>query len=134
MNFIGIHGKNVKVFKTNKYKINWDAKSLSKVQFSAKRILYKYWLVDFVYEEFPVAGTRLKFDFFNASKSIVIEIDGNQHFEYNKFFHKGSKSNFINQIKRDEQKEKFCELNKIILHRIRADLDIEDQISQLNLK
>ena len=38
-----------------------------------------------------------------------------QHTKYNSFFHGGHKNNYLEQLKRDEMKFKFCELNEIQL-------------------
>ena len=57
-------------------------------------------------------------DFFNATQNIAIEVDGNQHYKYNKFFHSNSRQNFLSQLKRDEKKEYFCDINNIKLIRI----------------
>lgn len=133
MIFINLRGQEVKVKKAYKYTIDWDAKSLSKVQARAKKIIQKYWDADIVYEEFPVAGTRLRFDFYNASKKIVVEINGAQHNTFNKHFHANSREKFLNQLKRDDQKFRFCELNGIRLIEIGEKDNIEEEfLKQLN--
>ena len=66
MTFKSLAGREVKVKKSNIYKIDWQGNSLSKLQKSVKKELVKYWGADIVYEEFPVAGTRLNFDFYNS--------------------------------------------------------------------
>ena len=107
-------GSEKRITKARKYLIDWDGKSLSKVQFKTKKFLEKFWLTHVVFEEFPVAGTRLKFDFYNANKKIAVEVHGAQHTKYVPFFH-GRRSNFVKQLSRDQQKIDFCELNSIIL-------------------
>ena len=57
----------------------------------------------------------MKVDILNATKKIAIEVQGSQHTKYNKFFHAGNRSNYLQQLKRDEMKFKFCELNEISL-------------------
>lgn len=126
-------GKEIKVAKANRYRINWDSSCRSKVQKKVKDLLKPYWQAHMVYEEFPVAGSKLTLDFFNASANIAIEVDGAQHYKYNKFFHGNNKNNFLNQLKRDDFKERFCEINGITLHRIRDDQDLEEQIKELQL-
>jgi hypothetical protein len=96
-----------------RYKINWDSGCRSKFQKRVKDFLKKYWENDFVCEEFPVAGTRLTLDIYNVSKKIAIEVQGEQHLEYNKFFHGQYKNNYLNQLRRDDSKMRFCELNGI---------------------
>ena len=89
--------------------------SKSKRQREVKKFLKKYWQSHVVFEEFPVAGTRLSIDFYNANKKIAVEVQGSQHTRYNSFFHGGHKNNYLEQLKRDEMKFKFCELNEIQL-------------------
>ncbi len=118
MIFLCTNGREKKIRNSVKYLVDWDANCKSGIQKDVKNVLFNHWFADVVFEEFPVAGTRLTFDFFNASKNIAIEVDGNQHYKYNKFFHSNSRQNFLAQLKRDEKKEYFCELNKIKLIRI----------------
>lgn len=113
MVFKTIHGSTKKVKTARKYLIDWDSKSKSKVQASVKKYLKKYWSQDIVFEEFPVAGTRMTFDFYNATKNIVIEVQGRQHTKFVPFLHANSKMNYLRQLKRDDDKLTFCELNEI---------------------
>lgn len=101
-----------------KYSIRWEEKSRSIFQTEIKHKLKEYWNADQVCEEFPMAGSKLKFDFFNVTRKIVVEADGKQHDTYNEFFHRGNRGNFLESVKRDNRKDKFCELNEIILIRI----------------
>jgi hypothetical protein len=133
MVFINLKGYTTKVKSVYKYKIDWEGDSLSKIQKRVKQLLYPYWCSDFVYEEFPVAGTRMAFDFYNASKKIAIEVDGKQHYSYNSFFHSNSRQRFLDQLKRDDDKERFCEINNIVIHRIREDKNVIQQVEELDL-
>ena len=73
-----------------------------------------FWQQNIVFEEFPIVGTRLTLDFYNANKKIAIEVQGRQHTGFVKFFHT-NRMNFLHQLNRDKKKERFCELNKITL-------------------
>lgn len=115
MRFNTLTGATRTVKKAKKYLIDWDGKSRSKIQYSAKQFLKKYWSNHIVFEEFPVAGTRLSLDFYNANKKIAVEVQGRQHTKYVPFFHGKNKINYINQLKRDQDKLMFCELNNIQL-------------------
>lgn len=75
---------------------------------------------DNILEEFPVVGEGLYLDFFLPSERLAIEIQGSQHYHYNKYFH-GDKSRFLEQQKRDRKKAEWCELNKIRLVLINYD-------------
>ena len=118
MIFLCTNGRKKKIANSVKYLIDWDADCKSGIQKTVKNVLYDNWFADVVFEEFPVAGTRLTFDFFNATRNIAVEVDGNQHYKYNKFFHSNSRQNFLSQLQRDEKKEYFCEINNIELIRI----------------
>ncbi len=114
MKFKTLTGSDKRVKNIRKYLIKWDDKSRSKIQFNTKQFLKEYWQSHVVFEEFPVAGTRLKFDFYNANKRTAVEVHGAQHTKFVRFFH-GRKSNFVKQLRRDQQKIDFCELNDIKL-------------------
>ena len=115
MEFKTIHGGVKRIKNAKKRIIDWAAPSKSKRQREVKKFLKKYWKNHVVFEEFPVAGTRLSIDFYNANKKIAVEVQGSQHTKYNSFFHGGHKNNYLEQLKRDEMKWKFCELNDIQL-------------------
>jgi|TARA_R100000008_G_C3514961_1_gene130818 hypothetical protein len=115
MEFKTIHGQVKRVKNIKKRIIDWEAPSRSKRQREVKKFLKKFWQSHVVFEEFPVAGTRLSIDIYNANKKIAIEVQGSQHTKYNKFFHGGHRNNYLEQLKRDEMKFKFCELNDIQL-------------------
>jgi hypothetical protein len=95
-----------------KYLINWEGKSRSKLQYKFKRFFYPYWKDHIVYEEFPVYGSMLKVDLLNATKKIAVEIQGDQHESFNKFFHDNSRLKYLQSIKRDVKKEKWLEMNE----------------------
>jgi hypothetical protein len=113
MVFKTLLGSTRKVKAARKYIIRWDSDSTSKVQTSVKKYLKKYWSHDIVFEEFPLVGTRMTFDFYNATKNIVIEVQGRQHTKFVPFMHANNKINYLKQLKRDEDKIKFCEINGI---------------------
>lgn len=114
MTFLDLKGRKKSIKKPNKYLIDWEGKSLSKFQKVVKDFLFYYWKTDYVFEEFPVLGTRSKFDIYNASKRIVVEINGRHHTEFVPHFQK-TRANFLGQIKRDLEKHSFCEKNGITL-------------------
>ena len=76
------------------------------------------------YEEMVLAGSKLSLDIVNLTANIAVEVHGIQHEKYTKFFQK-NKYEFINQLKRDEDKNKWCSINKIQLVEI-YDRDMKD--------
>ena len=115
MRFKTLTGRVRGISKAKKYLIDWDGPSRSKIQFKAKQFLKRHWLHHIVFEEFPVAGTKLSLDFYNANKKVAIEVQGKQHVKHVPFFHGKNKYNFVNQLRRDQDKATFCEINGITL-------------------
>lgn len=97
-----------------KYRIDWNGKSRSKYQFGVKKFLEKYWSNHVVYEEFPVYGSRMTLDFFNANRSLAIEVQGEFHTGFSEFAH-GTSTQYWKQIERDRKKRIWCEQNEIHL-------------------
>lgn len=130
MRFNTLTGATRTVKKAKKYLIDWDSPSRSKIQFQTKQFLKKYWSKHIVFEEFPVAGTKLSLDFYNANKKIAVEVQGKQHTKYVPFFHGKNKINYLNQLKRDQDKLKFCEANDIQLIEVYQDDEINEKLFQ----
>ncbi len=114
MKFKTLSGSTAELKNARKYLVKWEAESRSKFQFSVKEFLFPYWRTDIVFEEFRIVGTRLSFDLYNANKRIAIEVQGAQHTKYVKFFH-GNRMKYLDQLKRDDKKFRFCEINEIKL-------------------
>lgn len=96
---------------TNKYKVDYDKKCRSKIQFQFKNFLKPYIFKHLVLEEFTLPGTRLSIDLLDLTTHIAYEIQGFQHIEYNAFFSKNSRSNYLGQISRDMRKKDYLEKN-----------------------
>ena len=128
MRFKTLTGATRTVKKAKNYLIDWDGSSRSKIQYNAKQFLKKYWSNHIVFEEFPVAGTKLSLDFYNANKKIAVEVQGKQHTKYVPFFHGKNKINYINQLKRDQDKLKFCEINEIQLVEIYDGEEVNEKL------
>ncbi len=126
MNFKTLYGKEKPLRNSHRYKIKWNGKSRSKFQRTVKTFLYPYWRYDAVFEEFRVLGTQLTLDFYNHTKKIAIEVQGAQHLQFVKHFHK-TRANFVRQIRRDDKKMDFCELNKIKLLQIYPDDKLSEE-------
>tara|TARA_Y100001938_G_C7956340_1_gene361912 strand:+ start:146 stop:547 length:402 start_codon:yes stop_codon:yes gene_type:complete len=115
MRFKTLTGGLKRLSRPHRYKIDWAAPSRSKIQYKVKRALKESWENHVVFEEFPVAGTKMTLDFYNANKKIAIEVQGRQHTKYVPHFHGNNKINYISQLRRDNQKREFCEINGIRL-------------------
>lgn len=113
----------------DKYLIDWDAPSKSKVQFRAKQFFRQYWSKHVVFEEFKVFGRRLYIDLLNATTRLACEINGSQHSQFNPFFHQNSRVNFWKSLKRDFCKAEWLEKNNFQLLEIE-----ENEVDNLSLK
>lgn len=124
MRLLNVKGKLVNK-NVDRYKVKWDGKCRSNLQFKVKKFFEKYWKNHIgVYEEFPVYGTKLKVDLINLTKKIAVESNGPQHDSFNKFFHNNSRVDYLNSIKRDMKKYEWLESNSIKLIEIEEkDLD-----------
>jgi hypothetical protein len=98
-----------------KWLIDWEGDSLSDFQATCKDFFYDYWKNDVVCEEFRIG--RMSIDFLNITKRIAVEIQGRQHSMYVPFM-AGSRMGYLNQLKRDESKRKWCSINQISLYEI----------------
>jgi len=105
-----LNGKEVN-FNINSYRIDWDCESASKFQTRVKDFFRPYWQGQIVLEEFRIPSTLWRIDFLNLNKKLAVEVNGNQHREYNEHFHQGSRVKYLNQIKRDYKKEQWILLN-----------------------
>ena len=72
---------------------------------------------NYILKEFD---NRKSFDFkIDTPQGIkLIEYDGEQHFEYNAFLHRGDYNNFLKQQKTDKAKNEYCKEHNIPLLRI----------------
>jgi len=98
-----------------KYRIDWEEKSRSQAQFRTKDFLKQYWQNDIVYEEFPVYGSRMKVDIVNMTRKIAIEVQGDQHYKFNKHFHSNSRLKYLASLKRDVKKLEWLESNGFVV-------------------
>jgi Protein of unknown function (DUF559) len=101
-----------------KYLIDWENDGSSKPEICFRDLIYPYWKNYIILFQFRIPGSRLRIDFFNLNKKLIVEIDGSQHDKFNKHFHNNSRNNYLNSIKRDLDKEKWCEENNIKVLRL----------------
>lgn len=106
-------------------KINWNAPSKSKPQKLVKDFFRIFWEGKYIcVSEFRIPGSLLRWDLVNFNKYLIIEFDGSQHDNYNKFFFK-NRLGYLNSIKRDVAKEKWAEKNGFTVIRL-IDDDLEN--------
>lgn len=102
-------------FPVRKYLVDWDKSCRSKFQFDVKQWFKKYWHGQVCLEEFRIPGSRLMVDLVNLNKRALVEINGVQHDEFNKHFHRDNRENFRKQMERDLLKRKWANANNFTL-------------------
>jgi very-short-patch-repair endonuclease len=87
----------------------------------ARQLLKEKYPNDRILEELVLPGTKtsnrkstLKADFFIPTRSLIVEVHGSQHTEFNNFFFK-DKMEFYKAQARDRDKKAWCELNEFAL-------------------
>jgi len=112
------------LLKTKKYSINWDKDGNSSLERKFRDLIYPFWKNQIVLFQCTIPGTQMKLDFLNCNKRICVEINGEQHDKFNKFFHNNSKNVWLASMQRDTQKREWLELNNIkLLELVKEDLD-----------
>lgn len=110
MKFLNIFGKPVNK-DISKYRLDWDKKTRSKMQDTFKRWLRVYFPNHVIYEEVQVFGTKMSVDFLDYTAKIIYEVQGAQHQKYNSFMHGGDRMKYREQMRHDEKKREWAELN-----------------------
>lgn len=95
---------NVNVFK---YQLDWKKIKGSKPEIEVISFLKPYWHNDLCLSQFRIPGSKLRCDFINLPKKIVIEISPKGTHSFNKFFHKNEVV-FFASLKREISKEEWC--------------------------
>lgn len=121
MKFVGLDGRITTLnIVSSKYPVRSREQSKSIKQFQLGQILQQLYSSEVILEEFPIPGTQLRLDFFLPRRMLVVEYDGEQHTNFNKFFHKTAQG-LSKQIERDAKKASWCSLNGITLVRVTVD-------------
>lgn len=90
-----------------------DTRSRSQLHTKARQILYRLFPTSMIIEEIlinPRPRVNQYLDFFINGIKLVVEVNGAQHYKFNALFHTSSQD-FLNQKKRDNDKEEWCKLN-----------------------
>jgi len=86
----------------------------SKQHKRAREILTELFGMFIILEEVGLPSTKLEIDFFIPDIKMMIEVNGQQHYEYVRHFH-GNKQGFYASKKRDNLKREWCSINNIQL-------------------
>lgn len=104
-----------------------NCSSLHKI---ARQLISEFFPFRQILEEVPLAGTRLFADFFIPHESLIIEVNGEQHYNYNSF-HYNNKLDFIRAKKRDRSKAEWARINDLILIKFPYNEDINEWTNRL---
>ena len=102
-------------------------KSKSKIQRKVGQAIQERFKLYSVLEEWIIPASRMSLDYFLPNIMTGVEIQGNQHRKFCKFFH-GTIQGFKAQLERDSAKKEWCELNGIELIEIYEEDDIEEKL------
>lgn len=110
---------------TSKYLIDWKNDGNSSFERRFRDLIYPFWRNQIILFQLTIPGSLLKLDFLNVNKRLLVEIDGCQHNTFNKHFHRGSRAIFLASLRRDNDKELWCEKNNITVLRLNEE-DIDN--------
>ncbi len=105
--------------------------NISKNHLLVKELLKEMFPLDNIIEELLLPGTKiaggkvLYADFFIPRIKLIVEINGQQHYSYNTFFHK-NKLDFLRHKKRDLVKKRWCEINNFKYSELNDKDDVDE--------
>jgi len=116
---LGLNGREYNL-NLSKYDVKAnDKRKRSKFHMRAREVLKQIFHSYRILEEVKLPGSTeshrkgvLYLDFYIPQIMLAVEVHGQQHYEFNKFFHK-NKADFAVAKAKDEDKIQWCELNKI---------------------
>ena len=117
MRWIKPGGKIVNI-NINKYLCDFDSLKGSSGELAVRKFLKKHSSVQIWCEQVRIPTTRMTVDFLAPGLKLAIEYDGAFHHSYNSWAHKGSKLNFLSQIKRDVSKDEHLLRNDFQIIRL----------------
>jgi hypothetical protein len=140
MKVLGLNGREYNL-DLKKYIVKNDSKTIkSKYHISTRKLLHEMFSGYTILEEMKLPGSRdpakrstLFLDFFIPNLQLGVEVHGQQHYEFCKFFHK-TKAGFLTSVKRDLIKEDWCSLNSIDLIVLKYSDKIEDWRNQIDCR
>ena len=94
-----------------------DSKRKSDLHLRARKILKRFFPCDKILEEVTLRGASrsggvLYADFLLPAQSVLIEVHGEQHYLYNRFFY-ADKLSFLKAKMRDNDKIEWCNINNL---------------------
>lgn len=102
-----------------------DCRPRSELHINTRKLLRQLYPLSIIMEEVKLPTDVLFLDFFIPQQKLAVEVQGQQHLEYNSFFH-GSKQNFQQSKVRDNKKKQFCLINNIRLVELLYNESVEE--------
>lgn len=94
-----------------------DERERSSYHLAARALLKRLYPLDRLLEELPIPGAweheTLYLDFYVPLRRLCVEVHGEQHYSFNRFFH-GDKAGFLKSRRRDQAKREWCHLNGFV--------------------
>lgn len=92
-----------------------DSLPRSELHLQARQLIHRLFPMQPILEEVPLPGTRrLRADFYVHSARMMIEVNGEQHYQFNPHHH-GNRAGFLASLKRDTEKVEWCKRNNVRL-------------------
>lgn len=96
----------------SQYPMRNEAGCRSKLQYTTGQYLRSKYPYDPILEDVSIPECGFYFDFWLPKRQLAVEIQGEQHGKFVKFFHK-TQAGFREHQSRDQRKKQFCEMNNI---------------------
>lgn len=106
----------------------------SSLHLKARELIHECFPTLQVLEEVPISirrGETLYLDFYLPLNKRCIEVHGEQHYAFNRFYHH-TLLGFIKHQKRDKEKKEWCEINNITLIELPFDKSLEEWKNRIN--
>lgn len=98
-----------------------DTRERSSYHLQCRQLLRELYPTIIICEEVPLPGTSsLRLDFYVPQLKLAVEVQGEQHFQPNRRFHR-TQFAFAEAQKRDGDKERWCRINGVRLVSLRYD-------------
>ena len=129
MNILGLDGRH---YSWNAAACQAVTENRSSLHEKAKNLLDNLFPYDRILEEVSLPGSKtesrrgtLRADLFIPNRRLIVEVHGEQHHKFNKFFYK-NKLQFYRAKARDAEKREWCEINDITLIEFNYNEDVDD--------
>jgi hypothetical protein len=120
MKYRGFDGRDYSISVADYTVYEDSTRAKSDLHLRARCLLKSIFPCDRILEEVTLPGSKTKnssvlyADFLIPSRSLIVEVQGEQHYKFIPFFH-GNATGFKNARARDNDKREWCQLNGLFL-------------------